>query len=340
MTDIEYTIVGAGAIGGTLATYLSAAGCSVQLIDTDSAHVDAIQANGLALETPSETRRTELPAYTLETAPPTMRNVLLAVKAQATESAMTWIAPRLRSDGYVASMQNGMNEAIIAAHIGADRTIAAFVDLFADVIEPGLIKDGGAGAMAVGDYAGPADSERVKKLAHDLRLWGTPTVTDNVAGYLWSKLGFGAMLTATAVADEDMSLLIDRHRSTMNKLGAEIFEVAASQDVSLEGFDAFDPTAYLRGGDSVTREASTDKLVAWLATQSKTRSGIWRDIAVRHRRTEIAPQYEPIIQLAQSNSIEVPVLEDLIETIRRLEDGEIGMDERHLDRLDAKAVAT
>jgi 2-dehydropantoate 2-reductase len=338
MTDSTYTVVGAGAIGGTLAAHLHAQGVPVQLVDADVHHVAAIRRNGLQIKTPSGVMVADVPAYSLDDAPEHLDCVLLAVKAQATDSAAAWIAPRLSSEGYVASMQNGLNEATIAAHVGAHRTVAAFVDLFADVLEPGVINDGGSGAMALGEYSG-GTSDRVRKLAYDLRHWGTPTVTGNVAGFLWSKLGFGAMLTATALADADMSELIDRHRPAMNGLAAEVFDVAAAEGISLEGFDAFDPASYVRGADPVLNSEATDDLVKWLSTQTKTRSGIWRDIAVRKRPTEVPTQYEPVIGIAAKHGLKLPLVEELVSVIRQLETGSIAMDEEHLFALDRKAAA-
>lgn len=339
MSERTYTIVGAGAIGGTLAVHLHAQGLPVQLIDADSRHVEAIRQNGLQLHTQSGTVTAWLPVFGLDDAPTKLERVLLAVKAQATDSAARWIAPRLIPSGYVASMQNGLNEAVIASHIGVKRTVMAFVDIFADVLEPGVIKDGGSGAMALGEYAG-GTSQRVQALARDLRHWGTPAVTNNVAGFLWAKLGFLAMLTATALADADMSKLIDQHRPAMNELAAEVFDIATVEDIQLEGFDAFDPAAYQRGVDAARNEKATDALVEWLATQSKSRSGIWRDIAVRKRPTEVPTQYEPVMQLAARHGLKVPMIEDLVSMIRQLETGVITMSEAHLNSLDTKAAST
>jgi len=337
MTENPYTVVGAGAIGGTLAAHLHAQGVPVQLVDADPLHVAAIRENGLQIKSPSGTLAADVPCYGLEDAPAALDRVLLAVKAQATDSAAAWIAPRLSSTGYIASLQNGLNEATIARHVGADRTVIAFVDLFADVLEPGVINDGGIGAMALGEYAG-GTSDRVRQLAHDLRHWGTPAVTDNVAGYLWAKLGFGAMLTATALADADMSELIDRHRPAMNELAAEVFEVAAAEGITLEGFDAFDPSCYTRGADAGRNAEATDDLVKWLSTQTKTRSGIWRDIAVRKRPTEVPTQYRPVLEMAAKHQLDVPLIKDLVSLITQLETGAIAMDEEHLTALDRKAT--
>ena len=45
-----YTVVGAGAIGGTIAWHLARAGHPVTVVDTDADHVAAIARDGLVLE--------------------------------------------------------------------------------------------------------------------------------------------------------------------------------------------------------------------------------------------------------------------------------------------------
>lgn len=332
----KYTVVGAGAIGGTLAVHLHLAGAEVHLVDTDPVHIAAVRDHGLRVRHPQGELVAHLPISTPDEAPESLGAVLLAVKAQATDAVAAWIAPRLAADGWVASLQNGLNEATIASHVGDDRTVAAFVDLFADVIEPGLVLDGGIGAIALGEYAGGV-SERVLTLADDLRHWGEPIVSDNVPGFLWSKLGFGAMLVATALVDEDMGVLIDRHRPGMHALVREVLSVARAEGLELESFDGFEPEAYL--DDAIRADVATDGLTAWLATQAKKRSGIWRDIAVRGRRTEVPTQYGPVLSAARTHGIETPLTEWLVEKIIQLETGVIAMGEQHLDELDSKASA-
>lgn len=335
-----YTVVGAGAIGGTLAAHLHLGGADVHLVDTDLEHVAAVREAGLRIEQPAGDLVARVPISTPDEAPERLGGVLLAVKAQATEDAAAWIAGRLTDDGWVASMQNGLNEATIARHVGDGRTVAAFVDLFADVVAPGVVKDGGFGDIALGEYAG-GSSDRVRTLADDLRHWGRPVVSDNVQGFLWSKLGFGAMLVASALADDDMGDLIDRHRVGMHALVREVLTVARAGGVTLEGFDAFTPNAYLPatpdGADAA--DAATDGLVAWLGRQTKKRSGIWRDIAVRGRRTEVPTQYAPVLAAAERHDLPAPLTRWLVESIVELETGRIGMSEDHLVELDRRATA-
>ena len=55
------------------------------------------------------------------------RQVLLAVKSRAHREALAAVAPRLAADGYVASLQNGLEEHASPRAIGAARTIGAFL---------------------------------------------------------------------------------------------------------------------------------------------------------------------------------------------------------------------
>ena len=335
--DGGYVLVGAGAIGGTLAYHLAKAGHAVTVVDTDAEHVRQIAAHGITVLRGDD--RTSMPvaqAVTVDDGRPNrVSRVLLAVKAQATDRALDWVEPRLDDDGFVVSLQNGLNEAAIAQRVGEHRTVGAFVNLFADVTGPGEVRDGGLGALVVGEPDG-SDSARVRQVVEDLQAWGPAEASTNVSGYLWSKLGFGAMLVATALVDAPMADLIDRHRDLMHTLAGEVYAVAAAQDIALEAFDAFDPLPYA-GSDAAAADAASDRLVAWLRTQSKNRSGIWRDIAVRRRPTEVPTHYRPVLDLAGRHGIAVPGLRRLLEQIEDVESG-APMGEDRLGAV-AKAVA-
>ncbi|WP_052869558.1 M20/M25/M40 family metallo-hydrolase [Streptomyces niger] len=333
------TVVGGGAIGGTLAFALARAGHPVTLVDSDRAHVAAIREHGLRmLRHDGATDIAHLQACTPEEFEGPLHEVLLAVKAQATETAIRWIAPRLAADGFVVSVQNGFNEPLIAEHIGAARTVAAFVNIFADVAEPGMIRDGGPGALVIGAPDGAPTGDRVRALIADLHPGTGAETSDNVEGYLWAKAGFGAMLAATALADDAMADLIDRHPAAMHTVAQEVFDVADALGVRLEPFDAFDALAFRRSADPAARADATARLTAWLRTQPKNRSGIWRDLAVRHRPIEVTTHYETVFAEAGRAGVTTPVLHAVVGGLKELEGAPEGMSEARLDALDALAA--
>ena len=101
--------------------------------------------------------------------------------------------------------------------------------------------------------------------------------TDNISGYLWAKEAYGAMLFATAVSDQSIAdaLAAPAYRSLFTALA---HEVLAQAPVPTEAFDGFDPADV---------NASIDRLVTFNRASAKTHSGIYRDLAVRHRPTEV-----------------------------------------------------
>lgn len=160
-------------------------------------------------------------------------------------------------------------------------------------------------------------------------------LSDNVWGYLWSKLIYGALLFATALTNESIADVLDaRHyRPALSALGREIAAVAAAEQVRLEAFNGFDPAAFMAGADAVAIERSFSDMVAFNRKSAKTHSGIWRDLAVRKRRTEVDAQIAPIVEIGQSHGLASLLTARLVELIHDLENGRRRQDWAILDEL-------
>jgi len=341
LAPLSLTIVGAGAIGGTLGAYLARGGRQVRLVDQDEGHVAAMRAHGLTIRGFAETFTTEIPACTPRELSGPLDTVLLAVKSQHTRAALQTIAPLLTPDSAVVSLQNGLCERIIAEAIGPERTVGCFVNFSADYLEPGLIMYGGAGSLYLGEIDGRA-SDRVRGLQHVLADWGTVSVTDNIWGYLWGKMGYANMLFATALADETMAGVIDRYRSLMVELGTEVYAVADREGVRVESFDCVEPSLYypVQNRRQPAIERSLDELVARRRKDQKSKSGIWRDLAVRHRKTEVDEQIGMAVAIGATHDLPMPLTRKLVSLIHDLEDGRRQMAWGNLDELEALRRAT
>ncbi|HEX3332548.1 MAG TPA: 2-dehydropantoate 2-reductase N-terminal domain-containing protein, partial [Gaiellales bacterium] len=130
---MRYAVIGAGAIGGTVAAGLIRDGHEVLLCDADADHVAAINADGLRIEGPVEEYTVPAQAISPDALPDGLGAVLLAVKAHHTAGAVAQLGRRLAPDGFVVSLQNGFNEGTIAAAVGRERVVGAFVNFGADV---------------------------------------------------------------------------------------------------------------------------------------------------------------------------------------------------------------
>jgi 2-dehydropantoate 2-reductase len=333
---MDVTIVGAGAIGGTIGAYLTRTGQRVLLVDRDEAHVAAMWERGLTIQGFAETFTVPVAACGIDDLTGPLDVVLLAVKSQHTAGAVECIAPLLAPTSVVVSLQNGLCERVIADLVGAERTVGCFVNFSADYLEPGVVAYGGTGSLYLGELDG-RDSPRVRALREVLSPWGAVQVTANIWGFLWGKLGYANMLFATALADETMADVIDRYRPLMVELASEIYEVAEREGVSPEAFDNVEPSHYYPRArrDSANIERSLDDLVARRRRDLKSKSGVWRDLAVRRRETEVDQQIGLAAQIGTGHGLPMPLTNRLVEMIHDLENGRRQMSWGNLDELDS-----
>lgn len=330
-------IWGAGAIGGTLGAFLARAGHDITFVDIVDEHIAAINRDGLRITGPIAAFTQRAPAFTPDTLQGEWDTIILATKAQHTEAAAVALAPHLSAGGCVVSAQNGLNELALSRILGAERTVGAFVNFGADYLEPGVILYGGRAAVVLGEIDG-----RITPRIEDIhRAWlafdERAIITPNIWGYLWGKQAYGAMLFATALTNESIAdaLAMPAYRPVYLGLAREIFAVATARGVTPEGFDGFSPSAYLPSAPARAAEQSLDQLVAHNRRSAKTHSGIWRDLAVRKRRTEVDAQIGIVVALGAELGIATPLTARLVDLIHDIEDSRRP---QSLATLDALAV--
>lgn len=328
-------IWGAGAMGGTIGAYLIRAGHDVTLVDIAADHVAAMNATGLRLTGPVDEFTVPARAFTPEALGGTWSAILLCVKAHHTAEATRALAPHLADDGYVVSIQNGLNELVIASIVGEARTIGAFVNFGADYLGPGVIHRGNRAAVVIGELDGRI-TPRLQALHATLCDFDDRArITSNIWGYLWGKLAYGAQLFATALTNESIAdaLAMPAYRDLFIALAREVLTVATARGVKPEGFDGFDPRAFLPGVDPAVSSRSLDEMVAFNRASAKTHSGIWRDLAVRKRRTEVDAQLGPIVTLGAEAGVPTPLTTRLIALIHDIEEGRRAQSLETLDAL-------
>ena len=334
---MNFLIWGAGAIGGTIGAHLVRAGHAVTFVDRAADHVDAINSKGLTITGPINQFTVHAPAFTPEQLAGEYELILLCVKAQDTEAAAQALQPHLAATGYVVSAQNGLNELVIADIVGRARTMGCFVNFGADYIEPGVILFGGRGAVVVGELDG-ATTPRVQAL-HGALLAFEPNaiITSNIFGYLWGKLAYGAQLFATALTDDAIAdcLADPGYRDLYIALAQEVMRVAGAVGIQPEAFNGFNPHAFTPAAAYEVALRSLEEMVAFNRKSAKTHSGIWRDLAVRKRRTEVDPQLGPIVTFGQQYGVPTPITARLIELIHDVEAGRQPQSLATLDALQA-----
>src|SRR6185503_4485623 len=95
-------------------------------------------------------------------------------------------------------------------------------------------------------------------------------------------------------------------------LGAEILRVATAENVRPEGFNGFDPAAFVDGASPAATQRSIDDMVAHNRRSAKSHSGIWRDLVVRKRKTEVDAQLGILAGIAAPHGLTMPLVDRIV----------------------------
>jgi 2-dehydropantoate 2-reductase len=328
-------IWGAGAIGGTLGAAFLRAGEDVIFVDTVKDHVDAINAGGLRIAGPIFEGAFKAKACLPQDLHGEFSRIYLCVKAHHTEDATQALVQHLSSDGYVVSAQNGLNEQVIARIVGEHRVVGCFLNFGADYLEPGLVHYSGHGAVVIGELDGRF-SDRAEAIYELLKQFEPKAlITNNIWGFLWGKMIYGALLFGTALTNDSIADVLDNPaaRPVLRKLALEVATVAAINNITPEAFDGFDPSAFGPLAQQQQTDRSFDDMVAHNRRSLKSHSGIWRDLAVRKRKTEVDAQVLPVLSIGQDSKVPTPMVARLVEMIHEIEEGRRPLDLANLEEL-------
>ena len=168
---LRYVVFGAGAIGAVVGGRLSQAGCDVALV-ARGAHLAALQADGLRLESPAGTDLVRVPAvgHPGEVEWGAGHVILMAVKSQQTPAALVALAAAAPPETPIVCLQNGIANEPAALRL-FPHVYAVSVACPASHLEPGVAQAWSTpvtGLLDIGRY--PAGVDRICELvAADFR---------------------------------------------------------------------------------------------------------------------------------------------------------------------------
>ena len=307
----------------------------MQLVDRDRAHVAAIQAGGLEVAGHAQLVA-RVPACEPEAVTGPIETLILAVKTLHTEEALRPLVSRLAPDGWVISMQNGLEEGKIAALVGEARTAAAFLSFGGYYDRPGRVVYSGPGSLKVGELDGRLTS-RITALARVLSDFHPTEATANIRGHRWGKLLLGTVYFATAMVDEDVVDLLE-DAGVRRTLSGLVGRGAGRRGRARRGRAArrrLRPAEPPRRRERIAGGArDVGRASGVLAPQaSSTRTGIWRDLAIRKRRTEAGPILGALVAEAERAGRPVPRVRAMLDLYAALEAGARPRDRANLDAL-------
>jgi 2-dehydropantoate 2-reductase len=164
---MRIAVMGAGGVGGYIGGRLAETGESVHFV-ARGAHLEALRARGLTIESPSgDATLANVEASEDPAAIGPVDLVLFAVKLGGTDAAARALAPLIGAQTRIVTLQNGIDsKAMIARHVEERRIAAGSIYISAAIREPGVIHSPrirrvlrtGGGAPSLGDRRHPARS--------------------------------------------------------------------------------------------------------------------------------------------------------------------------------------
>lgn len=349
MSDLKalrIAVMGAGAVGGYIGGQLARAGYRVALVDTWADHVEQIKAHGIRLSDPLGSVVVPAEAMHLHQVQAFIRDpvdiAFVCTKSYDTAWTTKMIAPYLRPNGFVVSVQNSLNEDEIAAIVGADRTLGCIASTISvSLTGPGVIErartPGGAAytVFRVGEMHGRV-TPRARAVAEILSSVDSSKVTNNLWGERWAKLVTNSMhhgiLGAAGITDHQLMQNPQTRRLAI-KCAGEAIRVAQALGHELEPILRMPPALWCGAadGEAVALKEIEAGWLTWMERSKEPHPGsVGHDLA-KGRRTEIDYTCGYVAKKGEEVGHPAPTQAALAAMVKRIECGELKRGMHNLD---------
>jgi 2-dehydropantoate 2-reductase len=291
---MRIAVLGAGGVGGFLGAMLARAGHEVTLL-ARGAHLDAIRARGLTLES-RQFGSFNVRAAATDDPARLGRNdlVIITVKMYDFEEAARTAAAALADDGYAMTVQNGLDAPqILAALVGAERTLSGTIAIEAAIATPGTIAHTTPMHLLVLAQFGGTPRARLKHLESALKeAQINVQLAENGRQALWDK---ACMLIpfASLTAAGDCTLA-EIHGIPALK---DVWDTLCDEAIAVANADGYDVRAAL--------ESMRSRLAGMASTAPGFTSSMNRDIR-SGRRSEVEWLTGKLLRLAGERNVTVP----------------------------------
>ncbi|HTK35298.1 MAG TPA: 2-dehydropantoate 2-reductase [Caulobacteraceae bacterium] len=240
---MNIAILGAGAMGSLFGGLLAEAGAQVVLIDVDQAYIDAVQAQGLRLETDQGDRRIrQLTALRPEQATTVPNLLIVFTKSLHSRAALGGVQRLIGPDTHLMTLQNGLgNVEVLQEFAPVERLLVGVTTWPADVAAPGHVHSHGEGAVRFGTVDGVARpfAQEIARLFDQAGLRGK--LEPAIWPAIWEKLAFNAALNCLctiAGCSVDRLSSVPGGEALALAVADEVIAVAQSQGVAADGAKA------------------------------------------------------------------------------------------------------
>jgi 2-dehydropantoate 2-reductase len=289
-------ILGAGAMGCLYGAALHRAGEDVVLVDVNRAHLDAINSNGLELETRAGTEHLPIPARMPDELSRPADLVVVFTKTFHTDAALAGIAAAIAPETWLLSLQNGLgNDARLAAHAGNTRVLVGTSSLPSDLVGPGRVRSHGEGGTRLYPAFG-GEPAFAQDLCRQLTTGGLPAALEpEIHVAIWSKAIFNAAMNPLCALTRRTPGFLAEHAESRAMITAAVNEGV---------------TIALANGIDVEAKPIHDLTEVSMTDHANHEASMLQDVKAG-RRTEVDAINGAIVEAGRAAGVAAPVLETL-----------------------------
>ena len=299
---MKIAILGAGAMGSLFGGLLAETGEQVTLLDINDAHLAAIAADGLRLETDTGDRHVRnLQALRPSQATQVPDLLIVFTKSMHTRAALASVRRLIGPSTYVLTLQNGLgNVEALASAVPQERILVGVTTWPADLAGPGHVRSHGAGVIHMMTADG-VDRPMLEHVVSVLSDAGLRCQADaNVWGAVWEKVAFNAALNPLCTVlnrPVDALGVVEDGPALALAIVEEVLAVARASGISVDA---------IKGSDNV-RHA--------IVAHRGHKPSMLQDV-LAGRPTEIESINGAVVVAAQRHGVRVPHTETLMQLVR------------------------
>lgn len=328
---MRIALLGAGSIGTIVGALLSRGGEDVVLVNTNQAHVAALNRYGARILGFGDDT---IPVNAIR--PDEMEgqfDLIISLTKLTTMEQSLWAAlPHMHDETIVLNLQNGIPEDISRKIVGPHRVMGGCVEFSATSLAPSVVECASNTTLLTITF-GPMDgiiTDKTRMIQKSLAHIGRADITGNLPGVRYTKLTDNATFSAmSAILACDFGQILDSYDAMLciAHLGREAVHIIEALGIQTEKIFGLEPTV-ANLGFTTHKEVQDVIYNYWPPIYTPFRSGrssMLQDLE-KGRKCEIDHINGKFVGLGRELGIDVPFMQTALEVITKLQNKELQLE--------------